>query len=194
MSTPVTPARLDALVARLEALERAQRRWRWGGSMLAVLVLLLGAWVAYNGLTEHWTPGVMTGNVMFLAEEPFSAGDAAYMKLTGAAGSIDNMSDFYGGVGVDRRRDAANLFLRNEQRDLARLGVGQQGASLVLADSAHAVYLGTRMYDGSQLLLELVTRDNRNGVRLGLDAAQQPVFEVIRDGMATSLLDGTAGR
>jgi hypothetical protein len=48
------------------------------------------------------------------------------------------------------------------------------------------------MNEGDQAVLVLTSEDMQQGLRLGLDADDQPFFQVIRDGEGTSLLETMA--
>jgi hypothetical protein len=48
------------------------------------------------------------------------------------------------------------------------------------------------MNEGDQAVLVLTSEDMQQGLRLGLDADDQPFFDVIRDGEVTSLLETMA--
>ncbi|MDX1547843.1 MAG: hypothetical protein R3247_12685 [Rhodothermales bacterium] len=181
----------DALAARLDALERRHRRLRRACLVLALLLAVLAAGDGYALLRLGWHPGVATRNVQLFKQAPFTPSQAME-SLLGRHVSIEPEFWPMGSLGMNYRGDGAGLHLWNRQHRAAGLSISPRGAFLSLTDSTRAVYLGPGLYDDDQLLLELITKDGQQGLRLGLDALQRPVFDVIRDGMTVSLLDAPA--
>jgi len=142
---------------------------------------------------DFWHPNTMTQGVYLFDESPFSFRDAAYLKMGGVLYDPPNYR-YWGGIRTRRNYktgdiEGAAMSLTNRKKHSAAMNVNDRGAFLTLSDSANVVYLGPGLYDDRQLLLELISRDGKQGLRLGLNGNQQPIFEVIREGETTSLLD-----
>lgn len=183
----------DALAARLDALERRHRRLRRACLALALMLAALLAGNGYELLRLGWQPGVATRNVQLFKQAPLTPSQALE-SLLGRHVSVEPEFWPMGSLGMNYRGDGAGLHLWNRQHRAAGLFISPRGAFLSLTDSTRAVYLGPGLYDDDQLLLELVTKDGQQGLRLGLDALQRPILDVIRDGVTVSLLDAPPAR
>ena len=152
---------------------------------------MLVGWNSYHFVMQWWKPGLWTQRVTFFERQPVTFGETLKLIAVGHLVHDGDGPRFWAGgrIGTERTQETAGVSFYNSAKHAAGFDVSPRGASLALSDSTRAIYLGTGLYDDRQLLLELITRDNQQGIRLGLDARQQPVFQVIRDGVATSLLD-----
>ena len=182
-----TPS-LETLTVRVEKIERQNHRLKRVVFVLGVLFVASAGWAGYRAIAGLWRPGTMTQGVTLYSGNPFSFGEMATLAMGGAV-IMDSTRGFRGGISAHPREDYTGLYFTNERRHRAGLSVSERGAFLILQDSTNAVYLGPGLYDDHQLLLELVSQDGRQGIRLGLDSNQQPLFQVIRDGQATSFLE-----
>ena len=189
---------LDDLAARLEKVERQNRRLkRFGVVSLALFLLLVGV-LSYQGLINIWRPGTFTQSISLYNGKPLSFAEMTRLALGGAV-IMDDDRGFRGNIGThksddgNRTTDYTGLYFVNDEWHEAFLSVSERGALLRLEDSTNAVFLGPGLYDG-QPLLELISQDGQQGIRLGLDGNQQPLFEVIRDGEAASLLASTGSQ
>ena len=179
---------LEILAARIEKIERQNRRLRRVVIALGVLFVASVGWAGYRSIVDVWRPGTMTQGLTLYQGKPFSFGEMTTLAMGGAV-IMDSTRGFRGTIGAHRGKDYTGLYLTNEHRHSAGLSVSKKGAFLSLQDATNAVYLGPGLYDDHQLLLELVSQDGRQGIRLGLDGNQQPLFQVIRDGQTTSFLE-----
>jgi hypothetical protein len=184
---------LETLADRLDNLERRHRRLKMGFGGLLLVLLVFGGWTGYRALMGFWHPNTMTQRVYLFDQSPFSFTDAAYMKMGGAIYDPPKFR-YWGGIGTRRNYktgdiEGAAVTLNNQKNHHAAMNVNERGAFLTLSDSTNVVYLGPGLYNDRQLLLELISHDGKQGLRLGLNGNQQPIFEVIREGQTTSLLD-----
>ena len=185
---------LETLAARLDNLERRHRRLKIGFGGLLLVIVLMGGWTGYRALMDFWHPNTMTQRVYLFDQSPFSFTDAMYSSMGGAIMHDPQKNRYWGGIGTRRNYktgdiEGAAVTLNNQKNHHAAMNVNERGAFLTLSDSTNVVYLGPGLYDDRQLLLELISLDGKQGLRLGLNSNQQPIFEVIREGQATSLLD-----
>lgn len=192
------PPTLDELATRLDKVERQNRRLKRFSVVFFGLFLLLAGWTSYRNTVDTWRPGMWTQGINLYNGKPFSFGELVGFAAKGSF-TLEDDRGFRGNIGsrqkidhMGRQIDYTGLFFTNEQRNRAFLSVSGRGAFLQLEDSTNAVYLGPGLYDDGRLLLELISQDGRQGIRLGLDGDQQPLFEVIQDGEAASLLSGPA--
>ena len=189
---------LDALATRLALVERQNRRLKRFLGAFCILALLAIGWLGYHTILNPWVPGMWTQGIHFYNGQPLSFGEIVELTAKGSF-TLDDNRGFRGGISsnmkvdhMGREVDYTGLFLTNDHRNRAFLSVSGRGAFLQLEDAKNAVYLGPGMYDDGQLLLELVSQDGEQGLRLGLNSDQEPIFEVIREGKAASVLDGSA--
>ena len=184
---------LDEFAARLEKVERQNRRLKRFGVVFFGLFTLLAGWMSYQHIVDIWRPGTITQGISLYRGKPFSFAEMTKLAMGGAV-IIDGDRGFRGNIGTHKadyrghKTDYTGLYFINDDRNKAFLSVSERGAFLRLEDSTNAVFLGPGLYDDRQLLLELISQDGRQGIRLGLDGDQQPLFEVIQDGEAVSLL------
>ena len=177
-----TPS-LETLAARIEKVERQNRRLKRGVIVLVVLFVSLAGWAGYRSIVGIWTPHTMTQGLVLYQDKPFTFGEMTTLAM-GRAVYMDTTDALRGTIGVQPGKDYTGLYFTNKSQHGAGLSVSEQGA-----------YLGPGLYDDGQLLLELISHDGRQGIRLGLDGNEQPLFEVIQDGQSTSFLEAatTAG-
>ncbi len=172
-----------AVSERISALERANRRL----SVLVILVSLAGflsvGWLMYRQSTDFVDENRWARNVMFYTgdEALFSPRDRLDLAM-GRTFTWSGSSPLRGHIGASANRETAGARFYDTNGRMANLSVSEAGGSVLhLSQDGRHAFLGTDMYDG-QLLLELVSADGQQGVRLGLGADDKPVLEVIRDG------------
>ena len=182
-----TPS-LETLAARIEKIERQNRRLKRGVIVLVVLFVSLAGWAGYRSIVDIWTPHTMTQGLVLYQDKPFTFGEMTSLAMGGAV-YIDTTDALRGTIGVQPGKDYTGLYFTNKSEHGAGLSVSERGATLTLSDATKGVYLGPGLYDDQLLLLELISHDGRQGIRLGLDGNQQPLFEVIQDGQSTSFLE-----
>lgn len=187
-------ASFEILAARLDTLERKHRRLKISFGGLLLVLFLFGGWTGYQALMDFWHPNTMTQRVSLYDRSPFSFTDVMCLHRGGAIVQEPDKHRYWGGIGTRRNYktgeiEGAAVSLTNRQKHSAAMNVNDRGAFLTLSDSSNAVFLGPGLYDDRQLLLELISHDGKQGLRLGLNGNQQPIFEVIREGETTSLLD-----
>lgn len=174
--TSVDPALTD-LTDRLTRLERRHRRLQWtAGCLIAVLTLGL-AGLHLQSFFDNTRPAYTTQHLNFFA------GDVESSALGGF--SIEP-THLRGGIGLSAEQRHAGLIFFGEGEQIVRLGTDEPGPFLQLTDSTSRVVLGPQ-HQGTAMLA-FASVDGRYALRLGLDEAAGPIFEVERDGVTTSLL------
>lgn len=181
-----TPSDLHDLTERLVRLERKHRRLRALSGLLAVAVLLLAGWQVHRSLTAHMSPGLFTEGVVFW--EDIEQRPSVMETVRWMTGRPPSPGRLVGGIGRAVHPDHAGVFFFGDDEQQAWLRTGQHGPYVHLKDSIAAIHLGTNLYTEGRTMLEFVSRDGTQALRLGLDARQEPVIEIVRNGEATSLL------
>ena len=145
----------DALTERLDALERKHRRLQRGSLVLLVLVLLLGGWTQYSNVYHSRHAETDSASLHLWSEA------TRYAELTRDAetGDIE--------------------LLQNSLPRVNRLFASEERSMLSLLGPSRIVGLANA---GDQAVLILTSEDMQQGLRLGLDAYDEPFFDVIRDG------------
>ena len=179
---------LETLAERLEKLERQNRRLKrlmlLGGFFLVLVVGGLG----YQVLNTTWQSEIQMGNmVLHGGGTPLSLGERVQLA-TGGLISTDREDRLRGSIGV-RRKYAGVSFDNRKQRKWVELGIGEEVASMSFGDSTRVASLIHSYVENGEMVLDFHTLDWQQGIRIGLDANQQPLFEVVQDGVPMSLLD-----
>jgi len=180
------------LQARLSRLERANRRLTWMLSTVAVLGLLGIGWLLFDSATDVVDDNRFARNVMFYAGDDALFSPREKLDLArGWPATWSSGSPLRGHMGAHPDGTQAGAQFYDAAHRYAQLTVSKTGGSVLhLRDDGRAAFLGTNLYDG-QLLLELVSADGQQGVRLGLTADDEPVLDIIRQGVAQSMVDSS---
>lgn len=180
-----------SLDARLERLERQNRRQRAALAGLTLVVMGLGVWLSYAQYRSTAYKQLTLEHVLLMrgADEVLTPSRFVRTSLGQPAILPQGRFQLDGGLGMTRT--GASLLLLGQEASIS-LGHQAQGPALALVDtSGRQVLLGGGLYDG-QTLLELRSADGQNALRLGLDAAGQPLFDVTRNGLREALLNPRA--
>ncbi|NBC02001.1 MAG: hypothetical protein GVY15_14225 [Bacteroidetes bacterium] len=177
------------LQARLSRLERANRRLTWMLSVVAVLGLLGIGWLLFDSATDVVDDNRFVRNVMFYAGDDALFSPREKLDLVrGWPATWSSGTPIRGHMGAHPDGTQAGAQFYDAAHRYAQLTVSETGGSVLhLRDDGRSAFLGTNLYDG-QLLLELLSADGQQGVRLGLTADDEPVLDIIRQGVAQSMV------
>jgi hypothetical protein len=189
LGSPMSTSTPD-LQARLNRLERANRRLTWMLSTVAVLGLLGIGWLLFDSATDVVDDNRFARNVMFYAGDDALFSPRETLDLVrGWPVTWSSDTPLRGHMGAHPDGTEAGAQFYDAAHRYAQLAVSKTGGSVLhLRDDGRSAFLGTNLYDG-QLLLELLSADGQHGVRLGLTADDEPVLDIIRQGVAQSMVD-----
>lgn len=189
MSTPAPD--LQTLHTRLQSLERANRRLTVLLSVVVVAGFVGMGWLLFATTTDFVDENRFARQMMF-----YSGDDALLSQrekidmVRGWPITWSSGTPIRGHIGAHPDGTQAGAQFYDTAHRYAQLNVsGAGGSTLHLRDNGRTALLSTNVYDG-QLLLELLSADGQQGVRLGLTADDEPVFDIIRGGVAQPVVDG----
>lgn len=187
MSTPAPD--LQALHTRLQSLERANRRLTILLSVVVVAGFVGMGWLLFATTTDFVDENRFARTVMFYSgDDALLSQREKFDMVRGWPITWSSGTPIRGHIGAHPDGTQAGAQFYDTAHRYAQLNVSEAGGStLHLRDEGRAAFLGTNLYDG-QLLLELLSADGRHGVRLGLTADDEPVFDIIRQGVAQSMV------
>jgi hypothetical protein len=148
--------------------------------VLLMLVLLLGGWTLYSDVFYSWRTGTNAAKLQLWSDAHLTLPDMD----DGTEGIIP-----YAWLSRDAVSGRVEFTQTHDPKRVNRLVAADNETMLSLLGPSRIVGLANA---GDHAVLVLTSEDMQQGLRLGLDADDQPFFDVIRDGEVTSLLETMA--
>ena len=188
MSTPAPD--LQTLHTRLQSLERANRRLTVLLSVVGVAGVVGIGWLLFNSTIDFVDENRFARQVMFYSgDDALLSPREKFDMVRGWPITWGSGSPIRGHLGAHPDGTQAGAQFYDAAHRYAQLAISDTGGSFLhLRDDGRAAFLGTNLHDG-QLLLELLSADGQQGVRLGLTADDEPVLEIVRHGVAQPVVD-----